>query len=384
MITLRSCFLIACTVWLSAGCSGHVSRPQHAIERNWLLSGEALLGSDAAAPELPDDPVLAMSDEMTQFVASVTNGKYGKRAKLRALLQAIINPAQLGIVYDATATLTASETFRQRQANCLSFTTMVVAMVRHIGLDIQFNEVDIPAIWGQHDDSTLVLYKHVNAIVKIDLGPQQVVDLAMEEYDVSYHQRVIPDRLAIAQYYNNRAVELLYDSRHRDSLAYFRKALSLEPEVSYLWTNLGTLYRRAGILDAADVAYGVALDIDSKDPTALSNAARLYRQQGKLDAAVAFETKAERFRMRNPYYRYRQGLNAFLDGDYAPAKGHVQAALRLHDTEHRFYFLLGAIYRKTGDLRRAEQSLRKAIELAAGPRQRSIYERKMAILLSVN
>ena len=44
-------------------------------------------------------------------------------------------------------TRTASETFRARRGNCLSFSNMFVAMARDVGLDVQFQEVEIPPDW---------------------------------------------------------------------------------------------------------------------------------------------------------------------------------------------------------------------------------------------
>lgn len=373
--------LLAIVSGLLTSCATAVITPKTTPDdRAWLLSGKPLFGEDTDLLTLPEDNVLQLSDEIIQFLSDEKFYQGSDKSRLKSLIAALFQKGGLGFSYQPTATFTARETFQQRRGNCLAFTTLVVVMGRHLGLNAQFNEVDVPYIWDIQSNSTLVLYKHVNAIVDTGKLPKQLVDISMEEYDYSYQQRIIPDQLAVAQYYNNRAMELLYDKEYREAYRYLVKAITLVPNVSYLWSNLGSLFRRADQMQAAELALRIALEISPRNLTAISNAARIYTDLGRHELAERLEKKAEYYRLRNPYYRYKLGLDAFLEKDYSSALTHTQAAIQLYPKEHRFYFLEGMIYLQNGSKERAKQSLDKAIKISSDKKQRAKYQHKMEFL----
>ena len=359
-------------------------RPVTAAQQAWLLSGKPVLGEDAAPLVMPDDGVMDLSPEMVAFVNRLVPAKADDRIRLRALLTAIMHPGALGLEYEAGATYIAQEVFTRRRANCLAFTNFAVALMREVGLKVHFNEVDVPYVWDMSGNSTLVLYKHINAVVRLRNMPDKVIDIAMEEYDTSYKQRKIPDTLALAQHYNNRAMEFLMQDNHPEAIRYMAAALAIEPGVSYFWSNLGAVYRRSGRLDAAELAYRLALQHNLSDLVAISNAARLYDQLGERETAQALHDRAEYFRKINPYYRYRQGLDAFARHEYLLALEHTSAAIRYYNKEHRFYFLRGSIHGRLGNDRQAEKNLLKAISLADNAKQNSRYRHKLEQLLSAD
>jgi Flp pilus assembly protein TadD len=333
---------------------------------------------------VPADAVLSLTPEMKRFAEDAVEGYGNDRHRIKALLTALVSPGLRGIVYDASATLTPAETFRQARANCLSFTTLYVLLARHVGLRAQFNEVDLPPIWDMHGPETLLLYKHINALVRPAHDRRQVVDLDMEEYDTSYPQRTIPDSLAEAQYYNNRAMEHMFAGDLVLAQRYMAKALSIDRRVSYFWGNLGSLYWRAGDLRAAELAFRKARQVHPVDAAAISNAARLYAQLGRVELARQLEEQVANHRRRNPYYRYQQGLDAFVEGDYESARNHARAAIDSHEGEHRFHFLLGAVYDRLGDHERARNSFDRALELTSDDKQLALYRRKIDTLRSAH
>ena len=378
--------IIILLLWLS-GCAVNSpvpGLPVTAAQQAWLLSGKPLLGEDAAPLVMPDDPVMNLSPEMVAFAHRAVSDRAADRIKLRELLTAVMHPGALGLEYEASATYTAQEVFSRRRANCLAFTNFVVALMREVGLNVHYNEVDVPYVWDMSDNSTLILYKHINAVVRLRNLPDKVVDIAMEEYDTSYKQRKIPDTLALAQHYNNRAMEFLMQDNYPEAIRYMAAALDIEPGVSYFWSNLGAVYRRSSRLEAAELAYRLALQHDPSDLVAVSGAARLYDQLGERETAQALHDKAEYFRKINPYYRYRQGLDAFARHEYLFALEHTGAAIRYYNKEHRFYFLRAAIYSRLGNDKQAEKNLLKAISLTDDAKQNSRYRRKMDLLLSAN
>lgn len=367
----------------NSGCatSGPQLKKVTDAERTRILNGSALSPDMASLQDLPERDVLGMTDDMKVFVRRAVSRYRGEGEKLKAILAAIISPHRMGLTYDGTASFTASETFKNRRANCLSFTTMIVSMLRYAGLQAEFNDVDIPPIWDLQNDNMMVMYRHVNALVTFPDGDREVVDFNMEEYNTHYPQHRISDEVAVAQYFNNRGVELLLHNKITDSFRYLRKALELAPDVPFIWINLGALYRNQGKLNAAEIAYREALEIEPDNLVAISGAERIYRQLGLTELSEAFARRARYFRQRNPYYLYQTAKDAFLAGHYKTALNNIRAAIRRYDEEHRFYFLQGVIYKALDEPIQATESFNKAIELSSSGKQADKYRRKIENLM---
>lgn len=352
-------------------------------QRHWLLSGEALADLDTQDFVIPEERVLYLNREMREYAKKAVSG-YKGRDKVKALLESILFPSGLDLKYDAKASFTAEEVFRHGRANCLSFTNLYIAMGRYVGMDVQYNEVDVPAIWDLRHGKTLVLNKHVNAVITRLGGIRHVIDLNVAEFEIHYEQSPISDRLAVAQHYNNKAMGYLVSGEHVNALRFLVKAISLEPQVSYFWNNLGSLYRRAGNIEAAELSYLIALAEDSGDLVAISNVARLYDKIGNNELAAYYEKKAHYYRLRNPYFLYGMAQKAFADKDYDLARKHASKAIRRYDEEHRFYFLLGAIYQQMGDSELADVNFNKALELSDDNEQQARYRTKIERISSIS
>lgn len=369
---------------LLAGCSGLPAIGGVSPEdEQWLLAGADLPGAaELPVPDAGTGELMALTPEMKEFAERAVRGHAADMHRVTALLSAIVHPGSLGLVYDQNATFTAREAFAHARANCLSFTALFVALARHVGLDANFLEVDVPPAWNLRGHDTLVLYRHISATVRVAPGRWKVVDIFPEEYDPSYPQRIISDDSAAAQYHNNLAMEQMLAGQLAVAQRHLARALEIEPGLSYLWGNLGALYRRAGRLRAAELSLVKAMRVNPRDFVAIGNAAGLYADTGRPEMAADLERLAAYFRKQNPYYRYQQGLEALGEGRYEEAKEHALAAIRLHDREHRFHFLLGAVYREMGEQELAQENFARAIELTTDREQAARYRTKMDALMS--
>lgn len=368
---------------LLAACATPIPSAQTGNEsRDRLLSGEALPAPIRAGISRPDDDVLGLSADMIRFADQATASSRNETDKINALLRALIQSPGTNFIFDPAATYTAAQTFEHGRANCLAFAGMMTVMLRHLDIRAEFNEVDVPEVWDMRSPKTMVLYKHVNVIIRPRGGQKKVADLDMAAYDDSYRQRIISDEQAVAQYYNNKAMAFLFDEDLANAFSYLVTAIDLDPQASYLWANLGTFYRNVRNRKAAELSYQVALSEKPGNLIAISNLARLYSNDGQLELARKLDKKAAYFRSRNPYFRYRQGMDAFSNQNFGAAMSHAKAAIRLYPKEHRFHFLLGAIYEKTGNAKKAEASMLKAVEMSTDAIQKTTYRSKMDHLLS--
>jgi Flp pilus assembly protein TadD len=366
---------------MALGCaSAPSSREATGITLDELRAGAPLGVEQGKAALVDEGAVLAVSAEMQEFLnAHVARGA-DRTVRLRQLAYAIVDESRFGLKYDET-TRTASETFRTRRGNCLSFSNMFVAMARRAGLDVAFQEVDVPPDWSFEND-TFVLNRHVDAVVDLGKDGEHVVDFNMDDFRTTYDRRRISDARALAHFYNNLAVERMQAGDTASALQYFRRATGHDPSFSPAWTNLGILYLRKGHPHHAEAAYLQALRADEGDLVAMSNLASLYERQGDEARAVRYRSRVRDHRQRNPYYRFQLAREAFLARDYDAAIGHLTYAIRKKKNEDQFYYLLGLCHLKKGEEQLARRWLSRAEEVAATDALKRRYASKVDILLS--
>lgn len=311
----------------------------------------------------PEDNILAVSAEMRYFVEENVPAALSPRARLSYLLDSMVRPSQLGLSYNPGITLNATDTFEQGVGNCLSLTSLFIALAREAKLNVYYNEVTIPPSWDMISDNSMVFYKHINAVVDFGKDGQEVVDLSVGYYEYHYPQHRVSEQQAAAQHYNNRGAEFLNLGNNDKAQLYFQRALYLDPEAGHIWGNLGTLLRRQGRAVEAEVAYRHAITLNANDQVAISNLGRLYREQGNKDKARELEKASESFRRKNPFWLYSRAKAEYERGQFDEALDLVQQAIRLDKKEHRFYRFASLIYYRQGKLVRAQQFSDKASKL---------------------
>lgn len=370
---------LVCCVTVLAGCASAPGRRERVrITLGELLAGGPLGPTVDRAALLDEKEVLAVSAEMRAFLDRQVAPGAGRVQRLRQLGNAIIR-GSFRLEYDET-TRTAPAAFQARRGNCLSFSSMFVAMARQVGLSAHFQEVDIPPDWSFRDDA-FVLNRHVNVLVDLGREGEHVVDFNMADFKTSYDRRTISDARALAHYHNNVAVERMQAADAASALGYFRKAIDNDPAFSAAWTNLGILYMRHGHPAYAEAAHLQALKADPADLVAMSNLAGLYERQGDRDRAASYRRRVLDHRNQNPYYRFQLAREAFRADDYDAAIGYLKDAVRAKTNEDQFYFLLSLSYLKKGDAQAARRWLSRAEEVAATDVLKRRYASKMDILL---
>lgn len=344
-------------------------------ELNAVLKGDALIRAGILSSYVPpEDSLLLLNDEMKAFLRHYVPAQGSRKQKLDALLYALVHKGILGFQYDPEATFTAIDAFENRAANCMGFSLLFVAMAREVGLRVNFNEVAVPPIWEFQGKTTFILYKHINSIVKVRGGREKVVDINMTQYRSYYRQELLSDKQAKAQYFNNRGVSFLMKHDLASAYRYFRKGLSLDPEAGYIWSSMGTLYRRAGLLREAELAYLEGLTYRPSSLVILSNLSYLYEAMGEKTISRLYRNKVQSARAGNPYYRFALAQKAFEDGDFLDAKTEIQVALERNSKDHKFWYLAARISARLNSDDDAYQYLRKAIELVQDEDDRVLYQ----------
>jgi len=361
--------LLACSNGL-AGTDGQVISPDE------LLAGTALgLGPDPPAI-VRSDEVMALTDDMREFLRTHVRDGSLAAGSLSQLAYAVIREGSFGLEYDES-TRTASETFRAKRGNCMSFTNMFVVLARGVGLDARFQEVDIPPDWSVAQD-TYVFNRHINIHVDLAVTGVHVVDFNMWDFKTEYDMRIVSDERALAHFFNNMGAEFMQQGDMAEAFYAFRRAIAEnDPSFSPAWTNLGTLYRRKGFAYHAEAAYLQALVIDRSDLIAMSNLTALYDRRGDQKQAARYRNKVNSHRKQNPYYRCQLARDAFDAKDYDLAIDHLKYAARKNKDEDHFCVLLGLVYLQKGDEEKARRWMARAEKLAETDALRGIYSSKI-------
>ena len=321
-----------------------------------LLSGRLILGRDFAASELPNGDLFEVTAEMAKFANDATRNANTPLTKAVALHKALITSEKeggQGVKFDAKITEAAPDTFAHKHANCLSFSILYVALARYLNLEAYINTVDIPPSWNMFSDSSVFFMLHVNALVKFPSESRGfgktdyvVVDLQLDQYRPSYHQRMLSNEQVDSQYYSNRSTEALAEGDKEKAFLYISRAMQSERSQSYLWNNLAVVYRRYNLLPETELAYLKGLELKPDDLTIMNNLSVLYRDMGNNDKAQHYAAAAKNYRKSNPYNEYSLATSALTAGDPKQALVHIQQAINIENKEKRFYQLASTIYRE--------------------------------------
>ena len=334
-----------------------------------LLTGASMAAARPPSPGSPEADIFGLGPELESFIDARVRRNQPRSARLRNLLDAVFGKDGLGISYGALETKTPSETFATRSGNCLSFTILFVALARHVGLQAHFQEVSEILSWDRRGD-VAVINRHMFAEVETADGTARVDFLPGVEKRYRSVRRV-GERRVLAHYYSNVGAEALTAAELDRALELFARALEADDKLAAAWVNRGVALRRLGRLEEAEASYRRALEIDPNEISASSNLASLYRASGRDRQAGPFLKKVQRYQERNPFYHFRQAVEAVDRGQLRLAQRTLRRAIRLMPEEAMFRAELGRVRLRLGRPRQALRSFRKAVELADDEAQRA-------------
>ena len=81
---------------------------------------------------------------------------------VQSIFSVIFDRSVVGFEYSGLKTFTAEETFDKRTGNCLSYTTMFIAMARYAGLIAKFQEVSDFSDWNRQGN--LIVFSSHNVM----------------------------------------------------------------------------------------------------------------------------------------------------------------------------------------------------------------------------
>ena len=328
-----------------------------------LQLDEEVLTPDQAILLAPSPDLLALNDQMREFVVRYTSGTPNKRQRLVTLHRSIRGSATLGIDYDPQAGGTATDVFYRGSANCLSYASLFIAMAREAGLDAGYQWLELRPQWTRSGERVLVRL-HVNVDVRLGRGLRYMADIdPLAPADVA-GTRPLSDDDAVALHHSNIAMQALADSDLKTAWLHAVRALQWSPQQAHLWVNLGVVYRVSGQPDAAEASYLYALQLDNREYSAMNNLVILYGMEGRLQEQARWEQRVARHRVDNPYYHAWLGEQALEEQNPEGALQYYERAVALSPDDSRLLYSLGLVHWELGEPDLALAYVEQAIEAA--------------------
>jgi tetratricopeptide (TPR) repeat protein len=349
----------ALTAWLAllvllVPLTGCVTGGSRAYQTAWLHNVRAA-GLDPDEIPNPLETTEEMETALHQWVESGD-----PRDQLADIQRFLFDNEKFPFVYDARGTYTASETFRRREGNCVSFTNLFIALGRSLGIPLQ------PALILRGDvekeGDLVVINTHLIALYAHGDGIT-LYDFAEQRDDEIRGLTLLDDLWLTAIFLNNRGVDALRAENYEQAIRQLRQATILAPEFTAAYGNLGVAHRKAGEPEKALEVYQRALEIESRSPTILNNLASLYRSTGReAEARAALE--AADLSKASPYLLITRGDLALAQGDPRKALKYYKRARRTNPDIPGPWLAIARLELRRNNLEAAQRALQRALELA--------------------
>lgn len=369
-----------------------VPKPELSYDYQSLLIANPAFAGDTSAVEA-EQQIYALPQSVLSELQRILNTTNGITERSKVLLKYIFSFAHDELIYDNSATKTASETLAIGKANCLSLSILAYSMAKEVGLKAVFQDVAIPEYWTSEQNTTW-LNGHVNLRIVQNSLPENHSGVILFGRDVvvDFDPAILKQRFSTTQlnrqrvtamFYNNKAAEELNRFQDAQAYQYYLAAIEIDPGFAVTWANLGVLYRRYGLEQKAEQVYKHSLKLDPTSINTMSNLAYLYSKSQRQDEAAELMQHVNQARKHNPYYYLMLGNEALRRSDANEAISQYQHAVRLDKNNHEAYFGLAKAYFQLNDNVQAERYLQRAKRTAPSSEDKDQYQRKLSSLLQL-
>ena len=279
--------------------------------------------------------------------------------QLQVLQDALLNTSY-SFSYEKTRTLTAGSAFAAREGNCISFTSLFVAISRSLGIETFLVAVRRPPGIERVDDVTVV-NQHVVAAYQ---SPRKlhIYDFYSTSTEPYHFKKVIDDVAASAIFHTNLGAEDIRNGDLEGAHHHLNIATTLEPGWAPAWINLGVAEFRSGDVDGALQAYRSALLAQPGNPSALTNMAIAYRSLGREEEAEA-ALRAAADDTTSPFTLIEMADIEMENGLYESARRYLRRARRLYGKHPEVFDALSRLASLEGDDAEAEKYARRAEDI---------------------
>jgi Flp pilus assembly protein TadD len=320
-----------------------------------------------AVAELDIDPSqvvypFSVTDDMAAWAEEIMQGHHIQmpEVKLETLQHAFFDGGEFEFQYDVVRTLTAEEAFSARHGNCMSFTSLFIALSRSLGMRTFLVSVKRqPEV--MRDEGLVVVNRHVVAGFR---APTKVHLFDFYVTNTSPHvtQRVLDDLEASAIYHTNIGGAAIRAGEPEEAVRNLEIAVVLAPRWAPAWVNLGVARARLGNTEEAFAAFQRALEVEPGNSSAFVNLAKIYRGQGRTEEAeTAMRAAAES--TRNPFTLIAMADAEMARGKIEEARQYLRRARWWYGKEPEVYLALSRLAMLEGEKSKAQRYAKRAMDL---------------------
>jgi Flp pilus assembly protein TadD len=303
-----------------------------------------------------------INQEMREWAEAKVRGTgvLAAGTRLETLQRAFFDRGEFEFEYDQARTLTAQEAFVARHGNCMSFTSLFIALSRSLDMPTFLLSVRRqPEV--VKDEGLVVVNRHVVAGFR---APNKVYiyDFYVSDTSPYISQRVIDDVEASAIYHTNIGGYAIRVDDLDEAERNLELAVALAPRFAPAWVNLGVTRSRLGDTAGAFDALQRALEVEAGNSSALVNLAKLYRDQGRREESeTAMRAAAEG--TRNPFTLIAMADAEMTRGRFDEARQYLRRARWWYGKEPEVHLALARLSRLEGDEEKAAKHFRRATDL---------------------
>jgi len=204
-------------------------------------------------------------------------------------------------------------------------------------------------------DSTQADVLHLKGVIKYQSGNNT---LAAELI-----RKAISINPYVSYYHNNLGNALFNMGMEEEASLCFREAVRLMPENAEAYSNLGNVMRSRGRNDEALTLYTTAIQIDPGHDAALNNMANLLKQEGKVEEAILAYEKALKQRPDSAEIHFNLGSALDDAGRLDESISHLRKAISLRPEFAHAHNDIANVYKKRKEFEKAAGHYKKAIAL---------------------
>ncbi|MFD2166742.1 tetratricopeptide repeat protein [Thalassotalea euphylliae] len=335
-----------------------------------------------------EEDIYRLSDEMKKVVHSSFIPERSNHNRAMKLVKHIFSSEQSTVAYQSNANLTASEAYRDKTANCMSLTIMAYALAKEAGLNVRFQDVQVPEYWvrnGQYNMLTghvnLVITGVKNPLVSVVWGNNNIeIDFDPFIKKKQFPKRKISRDTVTAMFYNNKGAQALVRKDYDEAFRYFTAAIDVDENYPASWGNLGILYRFTNHNTLAEKTYRHAIGLSPSSLNTMTNLAILLEKQQRYDESRRLDSLILKQRIKNPYYHALLADEAFYAGNKESAVRHYKRGIKVNPKVHELYYGLAKVLNAMGRTDQAKLAMKKAINANKIPSIEREYIAKLSLL----
>lgn len=375
-------FLLSCCLYLS-GCSSTIGEPPPLYLANSPAFNLIEVETEQAIFKLDKN----LTSQLDAHLISKRSAHYVANSILRFLLK----NGDSSLTYQSGATLTASQTYANLNANCLSLSILAYSLADYLGIKARFQKVHIPEYWAINKGVNL-LTGHINLSIDNELMQNIPATMVYQrdkyltiDFDPNIRKQrfktsLLSKEVVTAMFYNNKGALALVNKQYNLAFSYFSAAVKVAPSFSGGWGNLGIVFRQLNYLNEAELAYNYAIALDKNNHTALGNLAVLYTLSNRQQKGQQILKQLDNKRRLNPYYHVSLGNSELALKNYTLALKHFKTAYNLDSHLHESHFGLARAYYLTGNITLAKKHMQLAGLKAEFSHDKARYKNKLSVL----